>query len=245
MPPITMTLRWEGPTEHPLPKGAPLVGTTAAVCPYCGVTLAKKPSRKTKCKDCGNYIFVRTRPQDRQQVLATEADTEVIAEQWSIVNGMHDAFLAEKQLRADIRARLAAQWGKEPSEGDVEWAVLNIKSVDTMRDGDWGLFRNVRFRQAEYLRREKRLDQALEFYLEVCYLDVNGPNNNAAWNPKASWATPAPGVVAWVVSLISQLELTPEEARERFLKAAGRMSGVRMPVTPAAAWKKLVIEMAK
>jgi hypothetical protein len=28
-------------------------------CPYCGVNISKKPKRKTKCIDCGAYIYVR------------------------------------------------------------------------------------------------------------------------------------------------------------------------------------------
>ena len=43
-------------------------------CPYCKVSLAKMPGRKTKCKSCGSYIYKRTRP-DGTIVAATENDT--------------------------------------------------------------------------------------------------------------------------------------------------------------------------
>lgn len=254
VPPIKMTLSWEEPTQNPLPKGAPLVGTTEPVCPYCGVVLAKKPGRKTKCKACGNDIYVRTRPQDRLQVSVTEAETEIIAEQWSIVNGNHEEYLERKKLYENTRLKLATQWGKEPSEDDVEWAVLNIKSIQHAREGNWGLYRNVRHSQAEQLRRQKRFDLALEFYLEVCYLDLNGPNNNAgqtaggrvipAWDPKSAWLL-APGVVDEVAGMAARLGLSNDDLKVRFLKAADRASTLALPVSPNSAWKKLADALAK
>ena len=56
-------------------------GVTTPNCPYCGYALAKFPQRKTKCKYCGNYIYVRTRPSDKQKILVKEENIEVIEEQ--------------------------------------------------------------------------------------------------------------------------------------------------------------------
>jgi DNA-directed RNA polymerase subunit RPC12/RpoP len=59
------------------------IGRLDNVCPYCEEELAKKPERKTACPHCGNYIFVRSRPFDRQRVLLTEAQTNQVEAEWT------------------------------------------------------------------------------------------------------------------------------------------------------------------
>lgn len=54
-------------------------------CPYCKVSLAKMPGRKTKCKSCGSYIYKRTRP-DGTVVAATEADTVALDAQYYLTS---------------------------------------------------------------------------------------------------------------------------------------------------------------
>lgn len=48
------------------------IGIETANCPYCGIDLPKFPQRKTKCKNCDNFIYVRTRPSDKKKILLTE-----------------------------------------------------------------------------------------------------------------------------------------------------------------------------
>jgi len=64
------------------------IGFVDAVCPHCLSTLEKKPIRKKKCPDCGNFIYVSTRPIDGERVLVTEAQSAEIDRQWKIVNGI-------------------------------------------------------------------------------------------------------------------------------------------------------------
>jgi len=59
-----------------------LLGSVAQACPNCGVSLGKMHARKTKCKDCGLFLYVRTRPQDRVQVLLTEEDVQALEARW-------------------------------------------------------------------------------------------------------------------------------------------------------------------
>lgn len=58
------------------------IGITSPKCPYCNAELAKFPARKTKCKNCGKYIYVRTRPLDRKKVLLKENELELLEEEW-------------------------------------------------------------------------------------------------------------------------------------------------------------------
>ena len=66
-------------------------------CPYCKSLLAKAPAKKKQCQNCKNYIRVRTRPQDKIQVLVTEDEALEIDEQWQIINGTYEAELAKRE----------------------------------------------------------------------------------------------------------------------------------------------------
>lgn len=57
------------------------IGVTTANCPYCGIKLSKFPGRKTKCKTCGKYMYVRTRPADGVKILIKEEEIQIINEE--------------------------------------------------------------------------------------------------------------------------------------------------------------------
>jgi hypothetical protein len=51
-------------------------------CPYCQNALKKIPGAKTKCSQCGQFMYVRTRPEDGARVVVTEAEAHRINEAW-------------------------------------------------------------------------------------------------------------------------------------------------------------------
>lgn len=59
------------------------IGVETANCPYCGESLPKFPYRKTRCKNCGNFMYVRTRPSDNKRILAREENIEKLQSQWT------------------------------------------------------------------------------------------------------------------------------------------------------------------
>jgi predicted RNA-binding Zn-ribbon protein involved in translation (DUF1610 family) len=154
-----------------------LVGNTEPVCPYCMKAIGKMPSRKTKCPNCGNLMYVRTRTSERKRVVVTEQDAIKIDEQWMMERGTYEAYLADKQEFETQKADLAKKWGCKPSDADIYWAIYNKQLLEHASKGDWGLYRNTRLDMAELLRREKRVHLALDTYLEVSYLDANEPRN--------------------------------------------------------------------
>jgi len=238
----------QAPPRGPHPS-FPSIGNLEAVCPHCNHPLEKRPGKKKQCPHCGQFMYVRTRPSDEQQVLVTESQADQIAEQWSIVNGRHDAFLAEKRRFADEKAKLAKQFGHEPSDNDVLWSQLNQDLIEYARQRNWGLFRNAKLDMAEILRKELKHVDALGFYLEVCYLDLNGPNNNGgitdrellrlspAWNPKDSTANLAPGVLDRASRIIQKAEIEVAKVEEIYGKCASSLHrALHLPLTPASTW---------
>ena len=233
-----------------------LLGNTEPICPYCRVALDKMPGRKKKCANCGNYMYIRTRPSDRKRVVVTEQDAAKIDEQWMIEDGTYEAYLADKQKFEARKAELASRFGHQPSDDDVHWSLYNEQLIECAKSGDWGFYRNIRFNMAELLRREKKDRASLETYLEVSYLDANGPRNmGGIFDPglvrefppfDPAMAFQAPGIAARIRSLSQSLSLGESDLRAVFLQIGERThQNMKLPVSPEKAWKDLEVELHK
>jgi hypothetical protein len=231
----------------------PDIGSTEPSCPYCSHRLAKMPGRKKKCPECGKHMLVRTRPSDRMKVLIREDQALDIEEQWSIANGTHDQFIAGRAALNAERDALRKELGREPSVNEIKWTQLKKHLGEHRQAHQWGLYRNDRLSMADILKSEGRYDRALAAYLEVCYLDLNGPNNCSSSNPEILRQFPpfvpkdaslAPGVVGLVAEMLEREQTSVEEARGRFLEVAAKAHrALNLPVTPQEAWAKLSREL--
>ena len=175
--PRVFILEFTGGFGPPSGESLQAVGTIEPVCPYCGAVLKKKPGAKTKCRACGNFIYVRTRPFDGERISVTEDQIELVAEQWAIRNGTHAEFLAAQRTRDEERTRLAQELGRQPTRDELKVALYNKDLVDYSATNDWGLYRCALWEMGNVLRKASNWQATLLMYLEVCYLDMNGPNN--------------------------------------------------------------------
>lgn len=225
------------------------IGNVNPICPYCNRALEKKPARKKKCPYCSNYIYVRARPLDKQKVLITESQIELIEEQKAIADGKYEDFLKKKQILESERIALALKIGREPTETEIKWSRLNKQLIEHMDNGNWGLYRDTRFYMAESLRKRSKLKGALSTYLEVCYLDLNGPmNTEKTSKSETTFKAPfsvedaflAQGVLDRISKLSKQLKLERYEIQALFEKVALRLyQNSNPPVSPTEAWKNL------
>lgn len=232
------------------------IGNVDAVCPYCNVALEEKPARKKKCPNCGNFIYVRTRPIDNKKVLVTCAQIDLMEEQWAIYHGTHDEYLRQKSIVEQEKAELTERFGGPPAQNDVQWSLLNKQIIEHSRSGNWGFYRNARFEMAEILRKERKLRQALSTYLEVCYLDLNGPNNTGGINSaeilkkyppfSANSAFLAPGVVDRIMKIIKKLQIDLADVQNMFAETATTQHiSLKLPVSPKQAWSQLEADLFK
>jgi len=230
-----------------------LIGNTDPICPYCDAPLEKMPGRKKKCPACGEFIYVRTRPNDNNKILIREDQIVYVEEAWAIKNGTHDQFLAERKAYNEQKEELRKKFGREPIDNDIKWAQLNKKLLTHAQSNHWGLYRNARLSMGDILKKESKEVEALDTYLEVCYLDINGPNNCGTrdpsilkeyppFDPKSSFI--APGVINYIDRLVSNLDMSIEQVEERFMAVASRTkNSLKLPVEGKKAWKKLKNEL--
>lgn len=219
-----------------------------AECPNCHKALFKIPGAKTKCPHCGEFMFVRTRPKDNDRIVVTKTEADKIDEEWRIENGTQEAFLSEQKKFYNLKEMLRKKFGgKEPSDNDVRWGLLNKQLMEHVQNGDRGLYRNVKFQMAETLRREMKFKDALRTYFEVCYLDLNGGRNVGGMNnPEILKEFPAfdlktaflaSGVIDLVKRIMLKLNLNRDEIKQIFIEHTSRSEkSLRLPLSVDDAW---------
>lgn len=225
-----------------------------AKCPYCHHALNKIPGSKTKCPACGKFMYVRTSPKNIRAVV-TEEEMDKIEEEWSIFNGTHGEYLYNKKQEAKARENLKQKFGgKEPSDNDVKWSLLNKETIETASKGDWGLYVNTRLEMGKVCKREERWKQALTFFYEVCYLDLNGPNNASgyskdfgikAFDPSDENVFLPPAVVKWISDIaFKKIGMTEDELRSDFFTFSSKLQkNFNLPVSVNDAWEKIYSEI--
>jgi predicted RNA-binding Zn-ribbon protein involved in translation (DUF1610 family) len=168
-----------------------------SACPSCGATLKKVPGAKTKCPACGEYMFVRTDPRNNCRVVVTQFQAEEIDDEWAKVNGTWDELLAGKERIEEARTTLRDKFGQDSSDSDVLWRLGNENMIDHANQRQWGLYRNDLYELADVARKDGNYKIALQLYLDVCYIDTNGPNNVGLWSD----GTPVPGEDNWQIEM--------------------------------------------
>ena len=227
------------------------IGNIESICPHCNHALEKRPSRKTKCVHCGNYIFVRTRPIDKKKVLVTEEQAGEIDIQWMREDGTYEAYLADKEKFQKIKRELSIKFGQEASDRDVLWAIFNERLVEHSQKSNWGLFRNTRYEMADLLRKEGQNNGALVTFIEVAYIDTNGPRNlNGITDPQLlkdfppfdpKFAFQAPVIIQTIEKLSLMLKLDKQSLKKKFLEVVTQVkSRMNLPVSPEIAWEEYV-----
>lgn len=76
-----------------------------AICPYCNRALVKFPGRKTKCPNCGDFIFVRTDSRTGNKTLLTDKQTRI--HDW--VKRLVEEFGISEKMYENARARNPGQ----------------------------------------------------------------------------------------------------------------------------------------
>ncbi|MEK4513957.1 hypothetical protein NSS64_01650 [Paenibacillus sp. FSL H8-0122] len=243
------------PTEHSLKEG--MVPLEDAKCPYCNSNFEKPLSRKKTCPVCQHDIFVRTLPfkndKERIRVAVTEQQAENIDIAWAKVNGTYDDMQKGIQKYESKKKSLNKLWGIEPSGSDIEWHLLLDELIEHAKNNQWGLYRNTILRMAEHLYKLKEFDQSLRKYLNVLYLDVNGPSNatwfngkpnlnERAFNPLEPIAFIAPGIIKRIVLLKDKrVCIDNEELKILFLEESSQVyAALKTPITPEKALQTLV-----
>ena len=95
---------------------------------------------------------------------------------------------------------------------------------------------------------EKKQKQSLGYYFIVCYLDLNGAGNSGQpFNLKMRFI--APGLISYINSIASKLDLSNNELEPIFIEATTpiwkSMIPYKIPLKPEMVWPKLKSHLEK
>jgi hypothetical protein len=236
--PVTSTSRRDAP---PLRE----IGRTDALCPTCNVKLKKKPGGKTRCRSCGNFIWVRKRPIDDQKVSLNEAQLEDYEEQKAIADGRYDEYLDSKQTKERLRANFVAKNGCEPTKEKLQLLILDHDAEQARRARNWPRVKDAYEAKMHIFHELGELDNALFYSCQVVYILVNGPYNpnggDTSWCPSddndymINWFTRDE-----CAQIAYEIGLAGNQVKTRFLNAAVKIAAVfGCPLSPERAWAKV------
>lgn len=162
-------------------------------------------------------------------------------------NGTDEAHLKDQERFQKKKMELSKRYGGKSSDSDVQWAVYNEELIDHAQDKNWGYYRNTRLKMAEQLKKEMKNSHALATYIEISYIDANGPRNvGGVTDPEvlkefppfdSKLASQAPGVVHIISKLSEALDLNEQELKTKYLEVATSVqSNLRLNVSTKKAW---------
>jgi hypothetical protein len=187
------------------------------------------------------------------------AQSEDIEHERAIKRELEGLPEAERGRFERIRTAQREKHGKETPE-QLHSALHTIRrnayerqGLDGIKEGNFARFRNARLGIALLLEEEaekdgEKLRKALATHLEVCYIDLNGPqysttrererSNDAPFEPHQSLLTS--GIVDVTNAYIERLGLTRAETEALFHKHNSRhLSGLAMPLSIDEGWNQL------
>jgi hypothetical protein len=230
-------------------QGFTPIGNTEPICPYCGLKFDKMPQRKKECPNCKKIFYSRTRPFDDKRVLVTNDQVIEVDRQNEIEKGIFNG--RQQRVYTDARNEVKAKLGKEPSNYEIMTAFLTKECRYFSSRNDWGLYSNVLLKQAELSTLIGDNKEALTFYLTICYLDLNGPNNIGEigrtpgirrFEPEMGFL--APGIIERILKINESLNLSRGEIKARFFDY-NRMihDTLKLPVSLEKAWRRIEPEL--
>ena len=166
---------------------------------------------------------------------------------------------SDKERFERIRAAQIEKHGSERPEQlhsalhSVRRALYQRKESESIKEGNFALFRSARLSMALLLEEEVDKDEellrkTLATHLELCYLDLNGPQNSTERERELNKKSPfdpsqgvlAPRIVNITNVYIERLDLTRAETKSLFLKHNGRhLSGFNLPLSVDDIWNEL------
>jgi tetratricopeptide (TPR) repeat protein len=132
-----------------------------AACPYCNRKLEKTPGRKKACPHCGNYIYVRTRPNDFIKILVTKQDADTIQKQWNLLNQtMSNVQVTREEITMDSLLNNTKDEDRMPHNYHYSDAQFNKATTRNLQ--------GISFEQ------QGRIDEAIDLYEQNVSLKFDG-----------------------------------------------------------------------
>jgi hypothetical protein len=232
------------------------LGELDCQCPYCRQQFLERPIRKTKCSQCGNFVFVKKRPIDGVTVLVNAHDRLKLDDEWTQLRRYDAPPLRTTFNDRDIaheRDRLTLILKRIPTDFEARFSYAERRASEYLGQRAVGVYRNYCLDMATLIDRSGDCEVALRNYLGVCYLDANGPINAPIIFGEVSRLTPsfdvnfaglAPAVINRCRAIGGRLGRDETVLRDLFEVAARRFYlELSAPLPPEIAWHSVAEEL--
>lgn len=166
---------------------------------------------------------------------------------------------SDKERFERIRVAQIEKYGSEKPE-QLHSALHTIRRVsyqrlesESLKEGNFALLRSARLSMALLMEEEVEQDdellrKTLATHLDLCYIDLNGPQNSTTRERELTNEAPfdpshgvlIPSIVNITLDYIERLELTRDETKSLFHKHISRhLSGLNPPLSLDDGWNKL------
>jgi hypothetical protein len=242
----------------PQPKSAEIDYTgPRPECPYCHNLLDKMPQSKKKCPTCKKEIIVRTDPIEKKKILLRDDQLEEFEMKLQEIRHHNAIQRILKNLNVDstqfnqTKENFKLKTGREPTDNEVVLKIIDTVGYHHFKNLDMGLFRNTIQSKGDLFKSSGDLRNALIMYLELCYIDLNGPNNCGSckdepellneyppFDPNNSVdAFLAPGILNYIDQLTNELNLTKDQLKEIFFNHNLKVEkSKKLPLPVQEAW---------
>lgn len=92
-----------------------------------------------------------------------------------------------------------------PKNEEISWNLLQQSFKKNLKQGDYGIARNVVLSMAEQLKKERKFVDALDFYIRVFIMDLSGLSNNRILDEPESVML-APGIIREIKKFSENLQ---------------------------------------
>lgn len=170
----------------------------------------------------------------------------------------------DKERFERIRAAQIAKHGKEIPEQlhgalhTIRRALYQRQEAESISEGNFARFRDARFNLALLLEEEVEQDEellrkTLATHLEVCYIDLNGPQNSTRRERELAKDAPfdlnqgtlVPAIVSATNGYIKRLGLTRVETQALFHKHNSKqLRHLNLPLTLDDGWDMLASDLS-
>lgn len=124
-------------------------GSAPDHCPYCGTTPSKLPKRKSKCKECGEYIYPRKNALTKKPIFIKESELELHKELEAYANGTWRSYEKERQWLNKGKERVAKAMQTEDissvPDNDARWSNYTTERLEASANLDWYKYKNITF----------------------------------------------------------------------------------------------------